>query len=47
MEKTGGHLIFMSSFLSTQTQQLDAAESVSRAGNYASWQAALEIWTDS
>lgn len=54
--KTGGHLVFLSCFLSplslhkhTQTyrQQLDAAESVSRAGNYTSWQATLEIWTDS
>lgn len=46
MEKTDGHLLLLSPFLSTQTQQLDAAESVARAGNYTSWQDALEIWTD-
>ena len=46
MEKTDGHLILLSPFLSTQTQQLDAAESVARAGNYTSWQEALKIWTD-
>lgn len=31
--------------LCAQTQQLDAADSVSAAGNYTSWRAALEIRT--